>query len=98
MSKGTFVVAAVLALSISPAWAGDEEADLRGGKDAVARAAGTDDEGVGKSGGESARKDASVRAAEAGRDSGAVQESSEVRASFDEQWLRMREGYRDGGY
>jgi hypothetical protein len=35
---------------------------------------------------------------EAGTGSAAPADSEDVKASFEERWLREREGYRDGGY
>ncbi len=87
MSKAMFGIATALALAMSPAWAGDEKSDERAASDTVASRES-----------ESVSKSATDSVVEAGRDSGTMKESNEVRASYDERWLREREGYRDGGY
>jgi hypothetical protein len=91
MSKALFGIAAAMALATSPAWAGDEKSDEKAASHTVAST-----ESVAKS--ESVTQSATDSAVEAGRASGTMKESNEVRASFEERWLREREGYRDGGY
>jgi hypothetical protein len=87
-----FGIAAALGLAISPAWAGDEKSEEKAASDTVAS------KESGKSKSVSERESATGIVVEAGRDSGTMRESNEVRASSDERWLREREGYRDGGY
>jgi hypothetical protein len=91
MSKAMFGIATALALAMSPAWAGDEKSDEKAASDTVASR-------ESKSESVSVSKSATGSVVEAGRDSGTMKESTEVRASYDERWLREREGYRDGGY
>ena len=91
MSKAMFGVATVLALAMSPAWAGDEKAGDEAARKPTVANAETKSESVTESG--------NVSVIEAGRDSVTMKESAEVRAALDEQrWIREREGYRDGGY
>jgi hypothetical protein len=95
MTRATFGIA--LALVISPAWAADEESvEQAAASGAVAKAR---IEPV------QIQPEASIvddftrpPSVDAGRDTAAVEESTEVRAANEERWLREREGYRDGGY
>lgn len=96
MSKAMFGFGAALVLAMSTAWAGDEKSDEKAASGNTVAASDTVASRQNES--KSVSKSSTDSVIEAGRDSGAMKESNEVRASFDERWLREREGYRDGGY
>ncbi len=92
MSKALFGIAAALALTTSPAWAGDEKPSMKATSHTVASRQGTSTS-EGKDKGKGNRATGRVT----GSDSGAV-ESNGSRPFDQERWLREREGLRDGGY
>jgi hypothetical protein len=87
MLKGTFGIVAGLALTLSPAWAGDEKpkAKAAGESGATVKSAKASESATG----------GVVEVASARR---ALTESKDVRASHEARWLIERQGYRDGGY
>jgi hypothetical protein len=91
MSKAIrFGIVAALAVASSPAWAGDEyTSDTPSSSEST-------------SGDETKTADEKASATgivvEPASGSAMPRESKEVRASFEERWLRDREGFRDGGY
>lgn len=96
MSRTMIGIAAVLALIMSQAWAGDEQGeDEQAATDAAASST-VAEEGAAE--GVTRTATATEAEVEASRGRGAMTESSGVRASHEERWLREREGYRDGGY
>jgi hypothetical protein len=91
MSKRTFGIVAGLALTVSPAWAGDEKPEAKV----------VDESAASKSVATLESTKASESAGsviEVASDRRALTESKEVRASHEERWMLEREGYRDGGY
>jgi hypothetical protein len=97
MTRAMFGIATSLALVISPAWAEDEESVEQAAASGAVANARIEPAQI--------QPEASVvddftstPRVDAGRDSAAMKESTEVRAAHEERWLREREGYRDGGY
>jgi hypothetical protein len=97
MVRAMFGIATSLALVISPAWAAEKEAVEQAAASGVVAKARIEPAQV--------QPEASIvndftstPSVDAGRDNAAMEESTEVRAAHEEQWLRVREGYRDGGY
>jgi hypothetical protein len=94
MSKAIgFGIAAALVLASAPAWGGDEKATSDTPPSSESKSVVVDENEIP---GEIVT--ASGSAVEAGSSRATPMESDEVRASFEERWLREREGLRDGGY
>jgi hypothetical protein len=92
MSKRTFGIVAGLALTVSPAWAGDEKPEAKVVDESAASESAASLEST------KASESAAGRVIEVASARRALTESKDVRASHEERWLLEREGYRDGGY
>jgi hypothetical protein len=87
MLKGTFGIVAGLALTLSPAWAGDEKPKAKAADKSAATVKSA-----------KATESATGGVVEVASARRALAESKEVRTSHEARWMIEREGYRDGGY